>query len=253
MQKADEIHSVESNGNMYRHVPKNYTHDNDWKKSGIQVGSDGCMVNFKFVFFGPHGDLYAVKRDGTFLKGSPPNEHSFNTDWCNEAETIGEGGWADLKFLFFSDEGDLYAVNQDGQIYKDSPPTNRLDYCSWCKEETMVGTSGWNNFEFLFFGPDFNSNEQVLYAVNSRNGFWKDPPPTHKDDNWTARAERIGTKGWNQFQHLFFGPGRQLYAVKNGIVYRRPPPKHANDNWIDRATKIGTGGESFKFLLYYSQ
>lgn len=224
--------------------------------NATQIGSNG-WTDFKFVFFGPHGDLYAVKKGGKFLKGSPPTNPETQKEWCTRAKNIGKGGWADFEFLFFDYDGILHAVKKDGSFCKGPPPKDEND--NWSARAKTIGTNGWNDFKFLFFGPDGH-----LYAVKERGtfwnlwkqgSFWKGTPPKHANDNWTARATQIGTNDWNNFEHLFFGPDGQLYAVNhknNGTFYRGRAPTHGYDNWIDNADvdKFGTGNwRNYKFLL----
>lgn len=54
---------------------------------------------FKFLFFGPGGDLYAATCGGNFYKGSPPTDA--NDDWLARATQIGKGDWERVQFLFF--------------------------------------------------------------------------------------------------------------------------------------------------------
>lgn len=257
-----ELYAIGSDGKFFKHSLPKHAHENQEPMNATQIGSDG-WADFKFVFLDPHihanGDLYVVKMDGTFLKGSPPtNLETRAEDWCTHARTIGKGEWADFEFLFFDYGGILHAVRKNGSFCKGSPPKDEND--NWSARAEPIGTNGWNDFKFLFFGSDGH-----LYAVKERDNFWhfwkhgpfwKDTPPKYERDNWIARATKIGTNDWNNFEHLFFGPNGHLYAVnykKNGTFHWAPAPTRGNDNWIARADKFGAGQwKDYKFLLWNS-
>ena len=90
---------------FYKRSPPTVDGD-DWLSSATKIGASG-WASFKFLFFGPHGNLYAVQPDGSFLKGSPPTYAQDN--WRARATKIGAiiDGWADFKFLFFGTDGDV--------------------------------------------------------------------------------------------------------------------------------------------------
>ena len=97
-------------GCFYKRSPPTAAGDS-WLNSATKIGTAG-WASFKFLFFGPQGDLYAVNPDGSFIKGPPPTYAQ--DDWRARSVKIGTAGWASFKFLFFGMDGDLYAVKQDG-------------------------------------------------------------------------------------------------------------------------------------------
>lgn len=92
-----------------------------------KIGTAG-WGSFKFLFFGPDGNLYAVNTDGSFLKGPPP-VYAYD-NWRARATVVGTTGWADFQFLFFGPDRNLYAVRADGSgFFKGPPPTHSHDNC----------------------------------------------------------------------------------------------------------------------------
>ena len=55
---ALELHAVTGDGCFYKHSPPTAAGDS-WLNSATKIGSGG-WASFKFLFFGPQGDLYAV-------------------------------------------------------------------------------------------------------------------------------------------------------------------------------------------------
>ena len=94
----------------------------------------------------------------------------------------------------------------------------------------------------------------TFFAVNQKGSgeFYAAFPPTSVDDNWIARALKIGAGGWNAFKFLFLGPDGNLYATNQSGFFKGPPPVWQGDNWSARATKIGSGGgwNGFTFLFF---
>ncbi|XP_046864246.1 tachylectin-2-like isoform X1 [Xenia sp. Carnegie-2017] len=237
---TNELYAVKKTGSFYKRSPPTEESES-WIKCAEKIGNNG-WDSFKFLFLGPDGDLYAVrKKNGEFLKGSPP-ENAGDT-WSARATIIGNNGWADFKFLFFGPGGDLYAVRKkNGEFLKGSPPKNAGD--SW--SATIIGNNGWADFKFLFFGPHCN-----LYAVKQDGSIVTTYEPKDNSDAWLGRAKKIGARGWEQFKFLFFGPGGYLYAVPcDGSLRKAPPPTNANETWVSHSTKIGAKGwETFVFLF----
>ena len=78
-------------GEFYRGSPPTYAFDN-WSARALKIGTGGWAA-FRFLFFGPDEDLYAVTESGNLIKGPPPTYASDN--WTARATVVGDGGWQD--------------------------------------------------------------------------------------------------------------------------------------------------------------
>ncbi|XP_046864247.1 tachylectin-2-like isoform X2 [Xenia sp. Carnegie-2017] len=190
---TNELYAVKKTGSFYKRSPPTEESES-WIKCAEKIGNNG-WDSFKFLFLGPDGDLYAVrKKNGEFLKGSPP-ENAGDT-WSARATIIGNNGWADFKFLFFGPHCNLYAVKQDGSIVTTYEPKDNSD--AWLGRAKKIGARGWEQFKFLFFGPG-----GYLYAVPCDGSLRKAPPPTNANETWVSHSTKIGAKGWETFVFLF--------------------------------------------------
>ncbi|XP_046864248.1 tachylectin-2-like isoform X3 [Xenia sp. Carnegie-2017] len=188
---TNELYAVKKTGSFYKRSPPTEESES-WIKCAEKIGNNG-WDSFKFLFLGPDGDLYAVrKKNGEFLKGSPPK--NAGDSWS--ATIIGNNGWADFKFLFFGPHCNLYAVKQDGSIVTTYEPKDNSD--AWLGRAKKIGARGWEQFKFLFFGPG-----GYLYAVPCDGSLRKAPPPTNANETWVSHSTKIGAKGWETFVFLF--------------------------------------------------
>jgi Tachylectin len=90
---------------FYRDTTQNGTGDVD--TPGV-IGQGG-WENFKFLFSGGNGIIYAVNPEGQLLFYRDNTQNG--TGDVNTPSVIGLGGWADFKFLFSGGNGIIYAVN----------------------------------------------------------------------------------------------------------------------------------------------
>lgn len=109
---------------------------------------------------------------------------------------------------------------------------------------------------FISFRADGPSPQHSveLFGVTNDGEFYKRYPPQNKKDSWLGSALKIGTSGWDNFQHLFFHPDGTLYGVWDGRLHKGPPPTITDLNWLNGATLIGFGGwERFPIPVLWSQ
>ena len=65
MAYQSELFAVKNDGSFYKRCPPVAADDN-WISTADKIGN-AEWESFKFLFFGPAGDLYAVPQDGSFL------------------------------------------------------------------------------------------------------------------------------------------------------------------------------------------
>ena len=65
---------MKQDGSFYKGSPPTFDRDN-WCARATKVGTYG-WADFKFIFFGPDGHLYAVKSDGSFYKAQSSSDTS---------------------------------------------------------------------------------------------------------------------------------------------------------------------------------
>jgi hypothetical protein len=146
---------------FYRDNTQNGTGDVD--TPGI-IGQGG-WEDFKFLFSGGNGIIYAVNPEGQLLFYRDTTQNG--TGDVNTPSVIGLGGWADFKFLFSGGNGIIYAVNQQGQLlfYRDNTQNGTGDVDT----PSVIGLGGWTDFQFLFSGGNgiIYASEPALTPANS--------------------------------------------------------------------------------------
>ena len=137
---------------FYRDLTQNGTGD----VSNPSVIGLGGWQNFKFLFSGGNGIIYAVDQDGRLLFYRDTTQNGTG-DVANPS-VIGQGGWQNFKFLFSGGNGIIYAVDQAGQLlfYRDTTQNGTGDVAN----PSVIGLGGWQNFKFLFSGGN-----GIIYAV----------------------------------------------------------------------------------------
>jgi Neuraminidase-like domain/Tachylectin len=185
-------------------------------RSGARI-SQGWQ-NFKFVFLGGDGIIYAVKPTGELLfyqdnlrNGS--NAPDGSTGWHpNSGKQIGYG-WQNFKFIFSGGNGVIYAVQPTGELlfYKDiaRDGSNAPDGSTgWHPNSGSQIGSGWQVFILLISGEN-----GVIYGVLPTGELlWYQYLGTG-EFNWTNNnGSQIGT-GWNNFRFLLSGGNGIIYGV----------------------------------------
>ncbi len=202
----------------------------------------GGWADFKFLFPGGDGIIYAVDQQGRLLF------YRDNTrDGTGDVDTpsvIGLGGWADFKFLFPGGDGIIYAVDQQGRLlfYRD----NTRDGTGDVDTPSVIGLGGWADFKFLFPGGD-----GIIYAVDQQGRllFYRDNTRDGTGDVDTPSV--IGLGGWADFKFLFPGGDGIIYAVdqQGRLLFYRDNTRDGTGD-VDTPSVIGLGGwADFKFLF----
>ena len=146
---------------FYRDNTQNGTGDVD--TPGV-IGQGG-WEEFKFLFSGGNGIIYAVNQQGQLLFYRDNTQNG--TGDVDTPSVIGLGGWADFKFLFSGGNGIIYAVNQQGQLlfYRDNTQNGTGDVDT----PSVIGLGGWTDFQFLFSGGNgiIYASEPALTPANS--------------------------------------------------------------------------------------
>ena len=91
---------------MIKGPPPKYAND-AWDERAATIGTIEWN-RYKFVFFGPDGDLYAMDRAlGTLYKAPPPTDGS--DGWITSATQIGKDGFGkNFNFLFFGPDTETF-------------------------------------------------------------------------------------------------------------------------------------------------
>jgi phospholipase C len=116
----------------------------------------GGWQNFRHVFSGGNGVLYAVDQGGRLLYFRDTTQDGTG-DVANPS-VIGLGGWQNFRHVFSGGNRILYAVDQDGRLlsFRDKTQDGTGDVAN----PSVIGLGGWQNFKFLFSGGN-----GIIYAV----------------------------------------------------------------------------------------
>jgi hypothetical protein len=222
---------------FYRDANQNGTGD---VNSPSVIGQGGWQ-DFKFLFSGGNGIIYAVNPDGQLLFYRDTTQDG--TGDVNTPSVIGQGGWQDFKFLFSGGNGIIYAVNPDGQLlfYRDATQDGTGDV----NTPSVIGQGGWQDFKFLAAGGN-----GIIYAVDPDGQllFYRDATQDGTGDVNTPSV--IGQGGWQDFKFLAAGGNGIIYAVDQAgqlLFYRDATQDGTGD--VNTPSVIGLGGwQVFKFL-----
>ena len=209
-----EFVSMSFNLALYNGVIYAVTFDGDllwYRHTGLQDGSRSWAArgkaqkigngwgNFKHLFSGGNGVIYAVTSDNKLLWYKHTGWQDGSASWATrEPQQIGNG-W-NFKHLFSGGNGVIYAVNSDNQLLWYKHTGLQDGSRSWAArgKAQQIG-NGWN-YKQLFSGGD-----GVIYAVNSDNQLlwykhtgWQDGS---RSWDMSGEAQQIGN-GWN-YKQLF--------------------------------------------------
>jgi hypothetical protein len=169
------------------------------------IGQSGWQ-DFRFLFGGGDGIIYAVDQDGRLLFNRDTTRNG--TGDVGAPSVIGQSGWQDYRFLFGGGDGIIYAVDQDGRLlfYRDQNQDGTGDIGA---PTGVIGQSGWADYRFLFGGGD-----GIIYAVDQdgRLLFYRDQNQDGTGDIG-APTGVIGLNGWADYRFLFDGGDGVIYAV----------------------------------------
>ena len=156
-----------------------------------EVGSG--WQNFKQVFSGSDGILYAIAQDGT-LKWYRHTGYSDGSATWEGPKNVGTG-WQNFKEVFGMGDGIIYAIAGDGKLKWYKHTGVRDGTMAW-EGPKDVGT-GWQNFKQVF-----GAGNGVIYAI-AGDGILKWYKHTGYRDgsfNWEGPKD-IGT-GWQGFSKV---------------------------------------------------
>ena len=223
---------------FYRDNTQNGTGDVD-TPSVIGLGG---WADFKFLFSGGNGIIYAVDQQGQLLFYRDNTQNG--TGDVDTPSVIGLGGWADFKFLFSGGNGIIYAVDQQGQLlfYRDNTQNGTGDVDT----PSVIGLGGWADFKSLFSGGN-----GIIYAVDQQGQllFYRDNTQNGTGDVDTPSV--IGLGGWADFKSLFSGGNGIIYAVdqQGQLLFYRDNTQNGTGD-VDTPSVIGLGGwADFKSLF----
>jgi hypothetical protein len=188
-------------------------------RSGARISqiSQGWQ-NFKFLFSGGDGIIYAVLPTGELLFYQDilrigTNSPDGSVGWhANSGKQIGYG-WQNFKFIFSGGNGVIYAVQPTGELlfYKDiaRDGSNAPDGSTgWHPNSRSQIGSGWQNFILLI-----SEENGVIYGVLPTGELlWYQYLGTG-EFNWHPNSRnQIGT-GWQNFRFLLSGGNGIIYGV----------------------------------------
>jgi N,N-dimethylformamidase len=238
-----QIFSITASGELlyYRGFTVNYTYPSsvisvqNWETQGIGERIGTGWQNFKSVFAGDNGVIYAIALNGDLLF------YKFSWDservplWSNNGLQMKIGqGWQNYKFVFPGDNGVIYAINQTGILFY-YQYLGQNGEVNWTNGGNPIQIGqGWGNFKSVFSGKD-----GIIYAINAVGDlFFYQVSVNNNVYTWTngGMPKLIG-HGWSGFDYVFCGTrefttkdvnGNILSTVSaKGIIYA-----------IDSSTKI---------------
>lgn len=94
----------------------------------------------------------------------------------------------------------------------------------------------------------------AMYGADG-GGFYHKIPCEKYTKDWQSSMKKIGSSGWNAFDHLFFHPDGNLYGVvrdKNQLVKAPPPsnPSTLQQDWCKNATTVSDNMGNIKLLFF---
>nr|XP_015192351.1 PREDICTED: tachylectin-2-like [Lepisosteus oculatus] len=93
----------------------------------------------------------------------------------------------------------------------------------------------------------------LLFGVESSGFAQMGRPPVDYNDNFYARAKRVGNlKG---FSHILFSPTGIMFAVRNADIYAGSPPVNPDEDWLTTTAKCVGKGEwdQFHSLFFHPE
>lgn len=263
------IYAITSENKLlwYRH---NGINDGSFNWKGPQQVGTGW--NFKHVFSGGDGIIYAIEREvaaGITLNGKSVPASGGRLLWFRHVgqadgtfkwegpKTVGTG-WGSFKDVFYGGDGIIYAIKPiiEEQVHivgKTTPRSGgellwakhlgRMDGTFRWQDFKIVGT-GWSNFERVFYG-----GEGVIYAIEKFNEArilitGQHIPASGGGLMWAKHLGRDnGEFKWMDFRkvgHMWSGM-KQVFSAGNGILYLIDPVIEATISINGRHTPSSGG------------
>lgn len=213
---------------------------NDQVTTPSVIGLGGWQ-NFKSIFSGGNGIIYAVDQNGRLLRYRDKTQDGTG-DVANPT-VIGLSGWQEFKFLFSGGKDIIYAVDQNGRLLFQRDMTQNGGGA--ITEPSVIGLGGWQTFKALFSGGN-----GIIYAVDQsgRLLFYRDTTQNGTGD--VANPTVIGLGGWQNFKFLCSGGDGILYAVDQSgkLLFYRDTTQNGTGDVANPAVIGLSGWQNFKFL-----
>jgi phospholipase C len=223
-------------------------HHRDRARNGTGQVADPSVIglggwqNFKSVFSGGNGVIYAVDQKGELLLYRDKTQDGTG-DVANPT-VVSVSGWQDFKTVFSGGDGIIYAIDQKGRLlfHRD----NTRDGNGAVSGPSVIGLSGWQDFMFLFSG-----GEGSIYAVDQKGRllFFRDARRNGTGD--VANPKIIGQRGWQDFKSVFPGGNGIIYAVdsKGRLLFHRDLTRDGTGQ-VASPSVIGLSGwQGFKIVF----
>ncbi|XP_069061732.1 tachylectin-2-like [Pleurodeles waltl] len=178
----------------------------DWFASAKRIGR-ADWNKYKLLYFSNSGKLFAVTKEGEWYRGPEPiNEE---VPWLyKQASKIGGSDWQHFDALFFDFENIMHGVIQ-GNLVKGHPFSTTDG--AWYAKSKQIGEHIWGTLAYFI---NF-SHDGKLWCVSSQDGaIYTASPPTHRGDNWLARARKVGS-GYTMYKCLAFTHDKTIKKIKS--------------------------------------
>ena len=150
------IYALTHTGNLlwYKNTSLDQPDANAWASGWSTAVGLGGWDQFKRVFGGYDGVIYAITQDGKLLwyKNTSFNQPDADAWAAGSGTAIGLDIWGSFKDVFGGQDGVIYAITWEGDLlwYKylslDAPDVN-----AWAAGSGMaIGLRGWNNFKQIY-------------------------------------------------------------------------------------------------------
>jgi hypothetical protein len=175
---------------------------------------DVGWANFKQIFPGGEGVIYAITRQGSLMR----YQHvGYGTGlgrddpaaWLPTQEIA--TGWGNLIRAFSAGEGVIYTITTDGKLWW-FRLTGFLNGRATWEGPKNVGR-GWEGFKQVFSGGD-----GVIYAISADGKLWwyhhvayRTGGTLEQPGAW-AGGTVVG-RGWEGYQYVFSAAGGVIYAI----------------------------------------
>jgi hypothetical protein len=193
------IYAVLPTGELlfYQDILRNGTNSPDgssgWHaNSGKQIGYG--WQNFKFIFSGGNGVIYAVKPTGELLFYKDIARDGLNapdgsTGWQPNGSQIGTG-WHGFIFLISGENGVIYGVLPNGDLlWYQYLGTGEFNWHP-NSGRNPIG-NGWNNFRFLLSGGN-----RIIYGVHPTGEVRWYRYLGNGEFNWESNSRNQINQGW---------------------------------------------------------
>jgi uncharacterized protein (TIGR02145 family) len=208
-------------------------------EGGIKIGAGW---DFKSIFSGGNGILYAITHDNELLyykhNEKPTGERQFSAAGIK----IGSG-WK-YKKVFSGGNGIIYAINNKYELLYFRHSENPSSPKSFVEAEIKIGT-GWD------FKDVFSGGNGIIYAIKSNNDliYYKHIDNPTSELNFLQPGFKIGA-GWD-FKQVFSGTNNILFAVnnQNDLLYYEHKANPTQEKQFTVSGELFENGWDFPLIL----